>query len=197
MVLLFSPVFVLNGLIFFAPSWYYQDQRGAGFAALLDHAAADIHNALARTSWAHLRSVTDTDDLVLREVRRLASVDSGNTLIICASSPTSWRKVAYYFPELPVLVLDRRQPAGPAEYVAAVWRGPKLEHRIQGPAPLELPVPAAKRIIWLVRPGADFFRMLTRSLAVVPSGPVFTWSPPQREGSSRVGEYVLMWQNHT
>ena len=193
MVFLVMPALVLNGVIFFTPGWYYEAQSGTGFAAMWTRAISDIHNALARTSLAHIRSVTYPDDHNLGEVRRLSSADPNNTLVVCMQSATSWRKLTYYLPELPVLVLDRSRPVGRAELVATLWRGPRPQYTVHGPAPLETPVPASRRIIWLIRPGTEFFRSLSAGLELRPSGPVFTSESPQEVGQAAAGGYVLLW----
>jgi hypothetical protein len=197
MTFLLLPSLVLNGLIFLTPIWYYQGSGASGFGVNMDQAWTDIHSALARSSLGHVRAITGLDDRVISEVRRLASERPSSTVVIWERGPTSWRKIAYYLPDLPVVVLDHRKLAGISPAVATFWRGSRVERRIEGPAPLATALPAADRIIWILNPATEFFRSAKSALPLTPSGPAYYLDLPQGGGSSAIGEYVLVWRDRS
>jgi len=197
MAFLLVPSMFLNAFIFLTPIWYYKGSGASGFRAILDQAWTDIHSALARSSLGHVRAITGLDDRVIGEVRRLASQRPSSTVLIWERGQTSWRKIAYYLPELPVLVLDHRRLAGASPAVATFWRGSRVERRIEGQAPLVTALPAADRIIWILNPATEFFRSAKSALPLTPSGPAYYVDLPQGGGSSAIGEYVLVWRRRS
>jgi len=77
--------------------------------------------------------------------------------------------------------------------VIAVWRGPKLERRLQGGSPLRYALPAGARVIWLLKPRTDFFEAAQQSFSLTPAGPVWFTDLPGEPGSRLLGEYELSW----
>lgn len=193
MAFLLAPSMFLHALIFLTPVWYYQGPPASGFRAMLENAWADIHEALARNSLGHVRGIARLDDLVISEVRRLAAERPSRTVAIWAHGVTSWRKIAYYCPDLPVVVLERRRLTGTSPAVAAFWRGARLQRRLQGAAPLTTVLPAADRVVWVLDDKTDFFQRAKSVMQLTVSGPVYYLDLPQGGGSTTVGEYTLVW----
>lgn len=77
--------------------------------------------------------------------------------------------------------------------MAAVWNGPRLETRFQGPAPLEFHLPPVRRIVWMLNPRTDFYRLVSRGFDLTPAGPVWYTDLASGHGSASLGEYTLAW----
>ena len=100
------------------------------------------------------------DDRTLKETRRLIAERPGKTVVIWERGLTAWRKVAYYSPGVEVVVLEHKKIRSGSPPVIAIWKGAKLERRLPGGAPLQLP--AGTRIVWLLNPQTDFFSWCSR-----------------------------------
>jgi len=99
--------------------------------------------------------------------------------------------VAYYSPGVEIVVLEHKKIRSGSPPVIAIWKGARLERRLPGGAPLQLP--AGTRIVWLLNPRSDFFPLVQQNLTLVQAGTVYSTELPQESGSRQLGEYQLVW----
>src|SRR5207253_1831200 len=116
-----------------------------------------------------------------------------NSVVVWERGLTSWRKAAYYAPDVRIVVLEHRKLRSGSAPVIAAWRGAKLESRIEGPAPLRIVLPAGARIVWLLQPRTDFYELVRQSLPLTPVDPVYYTDLPAESGSRTLGEYQIAW----
>ena len=129
---------------------------------------ADLTGGLALTSREHLDSTLKVADA---SVRRLAAEGPGQAVVLWERGLTSWRKIAYYAPALPVFVLEHKQLRSGSPAVVAQWKGGRLEAR-SGP-----------RV--LLPPGARVIRVTQQ--------PVTYTDLPDGAGERTAGEWTLAW----
>ncbi|MGB9606759.1 MAG: hypothetical protein ACPL88_12860, partial [Bryobacteraceae bacterium] len=101
-------------------------------------------------SLAQNRATVNADDHSLRAIGQLAHGTPAETVILWRRGSLAWRKAAYYFPRLPVVVLGRKTLAGPARPTTTRWMGARLVERTEGDPPLKIQLPAGARLIWLL-----------------------------------------------
>ncbi len=192
MALLTIPALLFNFTLFTHHGWYFRGAATSGLRAVGEHALADVNSALAFTSLEQIRATLSVDDHSLRQVRRVAAERPGAAMVVWEHGLTAWRKAAYYEPDLPIVVLEhQKMRSGPP--VISIWRGPKLEKRTQGAAPLRVSLPAGTRIVWLLNPTTDFFKLAQRNFSLTQAEPVYYTDLPRDGGSRILGEYELVW----
>jgi hypothetical protein len=198
---LLAPVVLLNCTLFYH-QWYYQAPGAAGSQAIGDRVLADLASGLALTSLDHIKSTLAVDDHTLRQMIRLAAERPGHAVVVWEHGLAAWRKAAYYAPGLPIVVLEHKKIRAGSPPVIAVWKGAKMEQRLQGlapsnvtgPAPLRLTLPAGtERIVWLLNPRTPFYDLVQRSFAPAAAPPVYYTDLPRESGSRTLGEYEIAW----
>ncbi len=183
-----GPALLLHLVIFLEPDWYYKGPPGVWHAVL-----EDLHSGLAFTSLGQVRRTAVTDDHILRAIRHLTEKHPRLAVILWERGLLSWRKAAYYYHYLPVVVLDRKTLTGPQQRVVTVWRGPQIERRIEGQAPLRIPLPRGGRLLWLLNPATDFPARLREQFVVGEMDSVYFCDLPETAGERRVGDFLLVW----
>jgi hypothetical protein len=168
--------------------WYYA-ARGSEW----DQALAGMNTALALTSFKHIDDTLTIDDHTFKELGRLAAERPGQTEAVWEQGLASWRKAAYYSRNVPILVLEHGRLRSGAPPVVAEWRGPKLEKRLEGAAPLTVELPAGSRVVWLLNPRTAFYESVRQSLKLTAAGPVWFTDLPAEHGERVLGEYRITW----
>ena len=188
------PVVWLNLTMFGHEGWYYQGASMSGWQAAGERVLADLTSGLALTSRDQIKSTLAVDDHTIRQMIRLAAERPAQTVVAWERGLTAWRKAAYYAPDLPIYVLEHGKIRSGTPPVIALWKGPKMEHRMQGGAPLHLSLPAGtKRIVWLLNPRSEFYELVQRGFAPAPALPVYYSDLSDGSGSRILGEYELSW----
>lgn len=182
-ILVLIPSVYLSQLIFFSPSWYHGATPGSGLAAQADLIWQHVDSGLRATSLGQIRSVVDGDDHRFRELRYLRAERPGQTVVVWNRGFSEWRKVAYYFPEVPVYVL---QPDG----VVRVWRGPRDDTQFQRGETVR--IPAASRVIWMVNARLPEFAELNQQFPVNPPRLLY-YSDLSETGSAHIGPFQFTW----
>jgi hypothetical protein len=149
--------------------WYYEAPRELSPARIW----SDINYGFHLSTYDHVREIVDPDDKAIREAQRLAADAPGRTILLWERGRTGWRKLSYYLPEVPVLVLER-VPTGAA---SSQWLRSIQSSRKKGPAPLPVSIPAGSRIIWFTqgRAAATYLDL------------------PTTPGSMPLGDFTLNW----
>jgi hypothetical protein len=187
-----APVMVLNYTFYYNGGWYYKGAAVSGIEAVAERAWADINAGFALTSVQQIESTLGVDDHTLREARRLIAERRGRAVILWEEGPTSWRKAAYDVPDTRIAVLEHQKMRSRPR-VVAWWRGPKLEQRLQGGAPLRLTVPAGVRLVWLLNTNSAFYQEAQRSFPLSSAGPMWFTDLPSESGARVLGEYEVSW----
>jgi len=180
---------VLFAYIFGSSGWYYPDPGHPSAGQIWSH----VNSGFAASGLGQIRQTAGTDDASIRAIRRLAAERPGHAVVLWARGLTSWRKVAYYLPELPVVVLDRPAPGAAPSLIATTWHGSRQAGRQRGPAPLRIPIPAGVRLIWLIEPNSAFSAAVRRTFPGSEAGPVYYHDLPESGGAQQVGDFVLAW----
>jgi hypothetical protein len=189
LLFLLSPALFLNLLIFFQPVWYYRGTQ-TGFERLFD----DLHSGLSFTSLAQIRATVWVDHNTLVEIGRLSSEQAGNSVVIWANGLTAWRKINYYFPKLPVVVLENKTLQNGSRPIATTRRGSSLE-RIQSWPDLRIKFAPGTRLIWVLNPNAPFYSALHRALPLqpVPGFDHMFSTDLEGHGEAQIGSYMVIW----
>jgi hypothetical protein len=190
--LILLPVLVLNYTFFHNRGWYYKGAATAGFEAFAEQAWADINTGFSLTSLQQIESTLDVDDHTLREMRRLIAERTGNAIVVWERGLTAWRKAAYYAPDTQIAVLEHKKIRN-SPPVIVIWKGSRMEQRLQGGTPLRLTLPAGARIVWLLNSHTEFCRNVQQNFALSAAGPVWFTDLPRETGSRVLGEYELAW----
>ena len=66
-----------------------------------------------------------------------------------------WRKLAWYFPQDYLYVLEERGDPTVESTKARLWRGPAIQSQFTGVAPVRIPLEAGTRIIWVLAGGKE------------------------------------------
>jgi hypothetical protein len=180
---LLAPAVILNLTMFNHQGWYYRAPGRTG--AILE----DLNSGLALTSLEHIKNTLAIDDHAIRDVERLAAERHGPVLVIWEHGLATWRKLAYYAPQMPIAVLEHRHIRSGSPAVAAFWKGPV---RLPGSSPHVEASPGA-RLVWLINPRTEFYSIVQAAFAPRRAGSVFYTDLPSDHGSRTLGEYTLAW----
>jgi hypothetical protein len=180
---LLAPAVVLNLTMFNHQGWYYRAPGWSG--AMLE----DLNSGLALTSLEHIRNTLGIDDHAIRDVERLAAERRGPVLVIWEHGLATWRKLAYYAPQIPIAVLEHRHIRSGSPAVVALWKGPS---RLAGSSP-SVEAPVGARIVWLMNPRTEFYNIVQEAFSPRRSGSVLYTDLPAAHGSRALGEYQLAW----
>jgi 4-amino-4-deoxy-L-arabinose transferase-like glycosyltransferase len=180
---LLAPAVILNLTMFNHQGWYYRGPGGTG--AILE----DLNSGLALTSLEHIKNTLAIDDHAIVDVKRLAAERPGSVFVIWEHGLATWRKLAYYAPQIPIAVLEHRHIRGGSPPVVALWKGalrqPGSNSRVNAP-------PGA-RIVWLLNPQTEFYSIVQTAFAPRREGSVLYTDLPVQPGSRMLGEYELAW----
>ena len=187
LIFLLSPALFLNMVSFFQPVWYYK-----GPATSLHRLLQDLHSGLSFTSLAQIRGTIWADHNTLQGIGRLSSERPGDSVVIWERGLTSWRKINYYFPKLPVIVLENKTLQSGTPPSVTVRTGQTMES--SPPARINL-TPGA-RLIWIVNPNTPFYTALQREFnpgTVVEFNHIFFTDLPGTPGEAPIGDYMMRW----
>lgn len=193
LVFLLAPVAILNYDLFHFEGWYYEGQSAGGLWAAYEQALSDLNSGLALTSLGHIHNTLAVDDHSLREAMRLAAERPGQTTLVWEDGLVTWRKAAYYLHGVPIIVLEHQTLRSGSPPVIAVWKGPVLTQRFQGPAPQRATLAAGGRVVWLLNPRTEFYDLVARSFPLTAAGPVYFTDLPSTSGVRTLGEYEFAW----
>ncbi len=192
-VLLLLPSLFLNALVFFRPGWYHKAGPVTGWKIRAHQLWSHVHSGLAFSSLAQIQGTAWADDHALEDLGRLASERPGRTVVVWERGRTSSRKAAYYFQNLPVVVLSPKTIRGTGLRVARYMKGPEVQKMLEGPPPLRVPLPAGARLLWLVDPKTDFFAALREAFPLRQSDALYYNDLPAESGERAVGDYLFTW----
>lgn len=71
-------------------------------------------------------------------------------------------------------------------------RGPRLEQRLEGPAPLHIRLPLGARMVWLPEPETGMPDRLREPFRLAHMDPVYFCDLPETSGVWRVGDHLLV-----
>jgi hypothetical protein len=89
------------------------------------------------------------------------------------------------------MVLEHKKIRGGSPPVVAIWKGSKLQRRVPGGTPVQLA--GGMRVVWLLHPESEFFRVVQQNFPLTQAGPVYWTELPEDGGSRQLGEYELVW----
>jgi hypothetical protein len=191
-VFLLTPAVVVNLTAFNFHGWYYRGTNAGGWRGSVNQALEDMSGALELTSREAVERTLAIDDHALRQIRSLAAARAGQTVVVFEEGMTTWRKAAYYLPDMPVIVLEHKLIRASAP-TAGVWKGSRQESFSHGAAPLRVALPAGARIVWLLNPRTEFYGKAQQAFAPASADPVYFTDLPLESGSRVLGEYELAW----
>ena len=68
-----------------------------------------------------------------------------------------------------------------------------MVRRVQGQPPLSVTLPREQRVVWLLNPRTEFYRLVSESFPLTAAGPVYFTDLPAEGGSRMLGEYQFEW----
>lgn len=117
-------------------------------ARIASNLAKQLSDALWENSWPAFQTVEERSSQTMAAVRKILREAPQGTLVVWNRSPLAWRKLSYYEPQLPLLLLLDLNETGNLPH-AALWRNLRLEKRWTG-TPVEVPLGSAERILWVL-----------------------------------------------
>jgi 4-amino-4-deoxy-L-arabinose transferase-like glycosyltransferase len=122
------------------------------------YALKQVTDALWENSWPWFENTNTKSEASLNAVRDILKKAPSGTLVAWNRSELTWRKLSYYEPALPILLILDSEEIGNRPH-AAVWRGLQLQKRLGG-EPVFIPLDGAQRILWIM----DEFSPLRKAL---------------------------------
>ena len=171
LALVVAPALTLSLHIFFQKNWYFAATDASPLASRIRR---DIHSGFRQMSLALVQDITSRDDQLIRDIVALARERQGATVAVWESGVLEWRKLSYYAPWLPVVVVQKG--------MASVAHGPDMERKGR-----EVRLPESPRLI-----------LLTRAIPVgLPNvqrrGAQAYVDPPPQQHEVQVGGVRLRW----
>ncbi len=188
-----APAILLNAAMFYHRGWYYRGPHTTGWRAAMEQALTDLNSGMEFTSYEQVYNTVMLDDQSVRQVFRLAKEKPGNTWVVWEEGPTAWRKVAYYAPQTPLVVLEHAKIHRGSPAVVSIWKGPAIVQSIEGAPPLRVTLPAGARVVWMIGSRSDFYNRVRQAFPLTAAGPVWYTDLPREDGSRTLGEYQLAW----
>ena len=113
---------------------------------------------------------------------------SGPIFLVACEPLVTWRKVAYYFPDDPMLVIEQcTQASGDGH---GVWLAGKTKTQTPEIGPEGILLPSDREIVWLLPPEPRIRQQLEEAATLKPLGPLFH-SRPGPGAKFRLGGYSL------
>lgn len=163
--LILAPLILFFVHTLWAGRWYYEAPREVSAARIW----SDISYGFHLSTYDHVREIVDPDDAAIRKAQSLVAERPGKSMVLWERGRTSWRKLTYYLPETPVLVLEKVRGAA----TSSIWRRSAQSERKRG----AVQVPRGSRLVWFTR--AD--------------GAVTFTDLPESSGSLALGDYSIIW----
>jgi hypothetical protein len=163
-----SAAVVINCLIFFAehlPARIIDTPPRSLWARILQ----PVRYGMYETSFSHIRWTDQMSSEAFEQIRALKEgTDQPVVVVWSREAEPVWRKVTYYFPDLPVYALEQAgDPATPTTR-ATLWRGSSVLAEYHQGELIPVPVPPNARIIWLLAGGGDTLLSQTVQLSSAP-----------------------------
>jgi len=180
---------LLPCMVFFTQSvwvgeWYSAAPPGLSAAKVW----SDVHAAFYVSSYDQVREIVNADDAAIRTAQGLVAESPGAT-VVWERHRTSWRKLTYYLPEVPVVVLEGLKNGR----ATTTWHRSIASDQQRGPGPLPIALAAGSRVIWFTEDASSFTAELEQKLPVVRQGPLRYVDLPRAGGSAVVGDLALRW----
>ena len=149
-----------NALIFMGKSPFPEGPSGGSFRGLASLGDAYL-GGIYETSYRRVEWVSEMTKIANQTLPKLESTAPGPvTFIWSRDGEPVWRKLAYYFPDAKIFVLDESGDPAVPNSEAGLWTGNRLLARYSGEGPIQLPVPKGGRLIWFA--GGGRFDELSR-----------------------------------
>ncbi|MSO21223.1 MAG: hypothetical protein EXQ56_12360 [Acidobacteria bacterium] len=147
------------------------------------------------TSYARVRLVDEITSTALREIAQLKLRDQrelGRPLLIVwtRDATPAWRKVAYYYPQDRVMVLEERGDPTAITTKARLWEGSNIVRQYTGGETVRIPLPRGTRIVWLVAGGNE--AKLVQTVPVRKSKSIYYTDLPETPQSLRWGSFEFV-----
>ena len=189
---LISVALLGNALVFTAKLPFPQGPSGGSFRGLASLGDAYL-GGIYESSYRRVEWVSDMTKTANENLPKLKSTAPGPvTFIWSRDGEPVWRKLAYYFPDAKIFVLDESgDPAVPSSQ-AGLWTGNRLLARYAGEGPIQLPVPRGGRLIWFT--GGGRFEELSRIVPLHKMLPLAYTDLPPDASSFRWGSFEFIPQ---
>jgi hypothetical protein len=138
-----------------------------------------LRYGMYESSYSNVRWIEQMSDLAFRRIQELRSSTQAPVVAVWSRDAVpAWRKVAYYFPDLPVYTLEEAGDPAVVHNLVRVWRGSSVAAAYSQGSPVKVPLPNGARIIWLLSGSAE--TRLKRAVPLKDAAPLYyTDLPPE------------------
>jgi 4-amino-4-deoxy-L-arabinose transferase-like glycosyltransferase len=189
-LVLLLPAFFLNGLIFLGRLATPEGTPRGSPATWSATLWSEVLHGMDQSSLWRIRRIARVDEEAIEQARRLAAERPGSAVMIWDGGLPNWRKVAYYLPEVPLVVVTAAMVKPGAPLVAQEFLGREVRRFWHGQSPLEIDLPH-RRVIWMLDPGGERLATLRRQLPLQDASPLYFCDLPAGPGEHSLGPYRL------
>ncbi len=160
----------MNVLWFWSPRLLYLAAPRDGIAGELAHLRKQLFDAAWETAWPLIHDVDADTRAAIRATEHLTR-EYPSAPIFWNRSPVNWRKISYYLPNQPIVLLLDTLETGNRPH-ASVWRGVRLIRVLHGD-PIEVPAGRSPSVIWVIGRDSPVYRNLYSRLVPMSASGVY------------------------
>jgi hypothetical protein len=157
---LLVPAIAINVAIFFLPfplpKGRIADGNFRGMASLSDAVLIGTYEtSYRRVDWTEAMTAYALRDI--QQMRATLQAEGNREMVVVwtRDGAPEWRKLAFYEPDLKIVVLEENGDPSALTTRARVWMGRDIKKQMQGANPIRIDVPARGRLVWLLAGGRE------------------------------------------
>jgi hypothetical protein len=181
----------INVLVFFSEFSLPAGRLADGNFNPLRSASDALLIGTYETSYRRVGWNEEMTEVALRDIEKMKVEERRDMVVVWTrDGAPEWRKIAFYHPDLKVVVLEEGgDPAAPATR-AVLWKGRDIQRQLRGEAPIRIEVPAGGRVVWLLAGGRE--RELQQVTQVRKATSVFYTDVPANGTSFQWGSFEFV-----
>ena len=157
---LLIPTMAINVAIFFAPfplpKGRIADGNFRGMVSLADAVLIGTYEtSYRRVDWTEAMTESALRDI--RQMRANLQAEGNREMVVVwtRDGAPEWRKLAFYQPDLKIVVLEENGDPSISTTRARLWMGRDIKRQMLGSDPIRIDVPARGRLVWLLAGGRE------------------------------------------
>jgi hypothetical protein len=157
---LLVPALAINAILFFVPfplpKGRIADGAFRGMVSLADAVLIGTYEtSYRRVDWTEKMTEYALSDI--RQMRAKLQAEGNREMVVIWSrdGAPEWRKIAFYYPDLKVVVLEETGDPAASRTRALLWKGKDMQKQLLGDAPIRIDVPAGGRVVWVLAGGRE------------------------------------------
>ena len=189
------PALAINVILFFVqfplPQGRIADGGFRGLASVADATLIGLYEtSFRRVNWTDSMTRYALRDIA--EMRAKMKAEGQRELLVVWSrdGAPEWRKIAFYQPDLKVVVLEESGDPAVLSTRAMLWMGKNIQRQIRGEPPLRIDVPPGSRLVWLLAGGRE--KELAQVAPIRKATNVYYTDVPERGTSFQWGPFEFV-----